>query len=369
MKAAEHITRAKASMERLRFAEAEESFRKAEALDNRNLEALLGLARIALLQERAGDGLAILDRIFALRPEHPEALALRGLYWVAKGDFGSAIQSLEQARTKDGANPMIHLNLGKCYLAAGRPGPAEESLRAAIRLSPGQRYVQAWLALGSMYERTGRLDLAVGVYRSALRRDPSAVPLLERLASVLAAVMDFRCAAAVTARILKKRKFFGDYLRLGTYAVALGKLEEAEKAFRNALALNSESWEAHYNLAELYMAADLMEQAREHYRAAVQHGGDRFEPLNGMGLFLLTVDQDWERAIELLKQAEELAPSRPEPKLNLALAYAKIGDAVAARTYADAVLSVTRPGNSLHTQADRLKAALRLENHSLRAVR
>lgn len=382
------------------IADAEQGFRKALNIDPRNIPALMGLARLALLHGRSDEALALLQRVQAVEPAHPEGLALTGVYWMTKGDFERAVAALEQAKASNPAFPMIHFNLGKAYAGAGRMQAAEGALREAIRLAPdhtdawcelgnvqansgrlrdaihsllrsiraNRRNVRAYLAVGALYERAGKTALMLRLYRSGLRHNPDAIPLLERIASLHAARFEFRQALAVALQILKRRNGAGDYLRLGTYAVALGDLETAEKAFHKALAKNSTSWEAHYNLAELYMSARLMDKARQHYRSALDAAPSAYEPLNGMGLFTLSVDHDPARAVELLLHAVEAAPSRPEAHLNLALAYAKLGSTTAARESADAVLRLTKPGDALHVQADRLRATLLLQNRPLRPL-
>ena len=40
--------------------------------------------------------------------------------------------------------------------------------------------------------------------------------------------------------------------------MALREFETAEKAFLKSIQLNPQSWEGHYNLAELYMSAKLI---------------------------------------------------------------------------------------------------------------
>jgi Flp pilus assembly protein TadD len=180
---------------------------------------------------------------------------------------------------------------------------------------------------------------------------------------------DFRSAFREASEIVNGRTLYTDYLRLGTYAVALKEFEMAEKAFRTSIHLNPASWEGHYNLAEIYMSARRMHQAREQYQASLDNNRDSYEPLNGMGLFVLIVDQDWDRAIGLFKQALELAPSRPEPRLNLALACAKKRDFPAAQKFAASVLTRAKPGDRFYEQAERLQGTIRIESHAFRALK
>jgi Flp pilus assembly protein TadD len=193
--------------------------------------------------------------------------------------------------------------------------------------------------------------------------------LRERLCALYSLNGDFASAYREANEIVNRRNLYTDHLRLGSYAVALHQFEAAEKAFRASIELNPASWEGHYNLAEIYMSAQLMDRAREEYQAALDKNSGGYEPLNGMGLFVLIVDQDSERAIGLLKQAIELAPSRPEPRLNLALAYAKKGDFPSAQKFAASVLTRTRPGNPIYEQAERLRGTMRIETHTFQALK
>ena len=117
------------------------------------------------------------------------------------------------------------------------------------------------------------------------------------------------------------------------------------------------------------MSARLMDRAREQYQSALDKNNAAYEPLNGMGLFVLIVDQDCDRAIGFLKQAIELAPSRPEPRLNLALAYAKKGDFPPSREYAATVLSLANPGDRIYDQAERLQGTIRIESRTLQTLK
>jgi cytochrome c-type biogenesis protein CcmH/NrfG len=88
-----------------------------------------------------------------------------------------------------------------------------------------------------------------------------------------------------------------------------------------------------------------------------------------MGLVGRLVDQDCDRAIGLLQQALEQAPSQPEPRWNLALAYARKRDFTAAQAFAESVVPLVNPGDSLHRQAERLLGTIRIERRTFQALR
>ena len=397
----ELVTRANGLLSRLQFSEAEECLRKAIAMDCRSTAALVGLGRLALLMRCVDDALPPIDRALLLQPDCAEALAVKGICWMQRKEYDRAIEFLERAKVSDPNLAMVYLHLGKSYCELGQFSAAEENLLKAIAMNPdpyeayGQlgyaqirtgrvadgirsmlkairinpRYIKAYLVLGELYGRAGKRDLVIRLYHAAVRQNLAAFFLRERLCSLYALNHDFRAAFQEALQIVNRRDLYTDYLRLGSYAVALQQFETAQQAFQTSIQLNPASWEGHYNLAELYMSAQLMDQAREQYQAALDKNRGGYEPFNGMGLFVLLVDHDCDRAISLFKQSIELAPSRPEPQLNLALAYAKKRDFPAARRFASSVLLLTEPGDPFYDQAERLQGTIRIESHTFQALK
>jgi tetratricopeptide (TPR) repeat protein len=378
-------------MAKLQFSEAEHSFEKALQVDPRSVDALVALGRLALIKQQRSEALQLLDRALSLHPHHAEALAVKGIYYMETDEFVRAIEVLEQAKSSDSRLQMVYFNLGKCYCEVGQFAKAEESLRRAIEMNPDHYeaysqlsyveiqtgrmeegihamvqairinplYIKGYLIIGALYESAGKGELVIELYKDGLRHNPNAFPLRERLCSLYALKLDFRSAYLEALEIVNRRENSSeDYLRLGTYAVALRKLEAAEKAFQTAIELNPDAWEGHYNLGELYMSREQMPAAREQYEAAVAKNRASYKPLNGMGLFLLLVDHNWDEAIGFFKQALELAPAQTEPRLNLALAYAKKRDFPAARRFTASVLELAQPGDRIYEEAERLQATI-----------
>jgi tetratricopeptide (TPR) repeat protein len=395
------VAQANAFLTGLRFPEASQCLRKTLVEDPGSVPALVGLARVALLGRAFDEAMECLDHALSLQPSCAEAVALKGLYWIQQQQFEKAIEFLEQARTMDPDLAMIYFNLGKCHCEIRQFERAEEHLRKAIQLRPGHfdaygqlshveiatgrladaansmlrairinpRYLHGYLVLSSLCERAGKPEKAIRVLRAAIARNPEGFPVRERLCVLYASVGDFASAFQEALEITRHRTLYTDYLRVGSYAIALHNFATAQQAFETSIQLSPTSWEGHYNLAEIYMSARLMEQAREHYQAALDKSLGAYQPLNGMGLFVLIVDQDCDRAIGLLRHANELAPSQPEPLLNLALAYAKKGDFPSSQRYAASVLPLVGPGDPIYEQAERLGSTIRIESRALQSLK
>jgi len=396
---AELVASGNSSMGMLRFSESEQSYRKALGLDPGSAGALVGLGRLALIKNQRSEGLHLLDRALGFHPQDAEALAVKGIYFMQIKEFDRAIEILEQARTADPTLHMVYFNLGKSYGELRQFAKAEAFLRQAIDLNPNHfeafsqlssvqiqtgrikdgidsmeraiginpLYLKGYVIVGSLYERAGKGELAIRLYRDGLRHNPNAFPLRERLCDLYALKGDLPSAYQGAIEIIKRRRNVSeDYLRLGTYAVALRQFATARNAFRKSIELNPRSWEGHCSLAKLYVSAHMVEEAREHYQAAVENNRGSYTPLNEMGLLLLQVDRNWDGSIQLFQQALEIAPSQPEPRLNMALAYARKSDYPTAEKFVSSVLSLTQPDDRIYQAATRLRATIQSRSFGAR---
>lgn len=390
----EFIQQGKDLMGKLKFMEAEDRFKKALEADSRSADALVWLGKLSLMKDQKEEGLRLIDQALTYQPRHAEALATKGIYYIQIADYQKAIDSLEEAKKADPKLEMTYYNLGKAYRELGQFDQAEEALRKAIELNPKQYqahselsyilgqtgrvaegiremvaaikinplYLKGYLVLGALYKNAGKGDLVIDLYKEGLRHNPNAIPLREELCAMYMLKMDLRAAYAEALEIVKRRKnFYGDYLRLGNLAIANGEFETAEKAYKTSIQLNPKSWEGHYNLGELYFSAKLWDQARAEYRAAIEHGADQWKPFNGMGLFVLHADHNTEEAIKFLTRALEITPGQKEPLFNMALACSVAKDFPNAEKFANTVLRLTKPEDTVHQEAERLLKEIETE--------
>jgi tetratricopeptide (TPR) repeat protein len=393
MNSAELIKQGQEMMSTLRLPEAEQAFGKALELDSHSSNALIWLGRVAILQDKDDEALKWLDRALSSESDFAEAIALKAVYFMKSENYERAIELLEQAIPKNPNFEMIHSNLGKCYLEIGEFEKAEAVLRKAIRIDPNQFqghgqlsrvliqtgrikegieemvkairinpfYLKGYLVLGALYEKAGKQDLVMRLYRSGIRQNPNAIQLREKLCALYMSKGDFKKASIEALEILKRRNGYEDYLRLGNIAVTIHKFDDGEKIFKSSIEVDPSRWEAHYNLAELYLVRNSMDQARIQYLSAVEKNSDSYKPFNGLGYFELMVNHNTDKAIRMLKQAIEFAPEQPEPKLNIALAYSRKREFLLAEKYSKEVLKISKTGTKLHKEAERLLKKIQQE--------
>jgi tetratricopeptide (TPR) repeat protein len=221
--------------------------------------------------------------------------------------------------------------------------------------------VKGYFTLGALLAAAKQTKEAIDVYRKGLSYVPDAHILREQLCTLLFAEGMFQEAVDETNECIRRRNSYEDYLRLGFYQIVLGKFEDAEKAFLKSIELNTDDWEAHYNLGELYSAANLVNEAKNQYEAALSKGQQEWKPYNGMGIWILRNGKDLQNAISHFEKANELSKSRPEPLMNLALAFASLRDWNQAKNHCERVMQTVPAGSKYFMEADRLRTSINAE--------
>jgi superkiller protein 3 len=157
---------------------------------------------------------------------------------------------------------------------AGRYAQVIEKLppETVQRLS-GSRLRQAYLYLGTSYERTGRVDQALGVYQLGVRLFPKDLELLTE-----------------RARMLHQ----------------MGLEEQAEPLFARILQIHPNNALAHQGLAEIDHALGLLDASAQHYERALE--GSRDQRLWRDYAEVLLEQRDPETAEAAIRKALELSP-------------------------------------------------------------
>jgi len=119
------------------FAGAEQSYKRALALDPRFLPARVGLADVYELQGNVEKSLTEYRRAVALDPGNPEAHAALARVFISYQRYPEAIRSLERGVAIAPNDPHMHLMLTSCYRINGDYAKAKKSLAAYGRLAPG----------------------------------------------------------------------------------------------------------------------------------------------------------------------------------------------------------------------------------------
>ncbi len=147
---------------------------------------------------------AALERAVALDPMLLQALYNLGLACESRGDWDAAREHYEAASfgDEDTAIPEAAFNLGNLHAARGRDQDAVVAYERALELRPG--YTRAFANLGYTFQKLGKFERALEVYRAILAEDPNDAEAAHMLSALSGQTPD-RADPGYVA------KFFDDY--------------------------------------------------------------------------------------------------------------------------------------------------------------
>jgi Flp pilus assembly protein TadD len=187
-------------------------------------------------------------------PDSARVLHLLGLVAHGLGKPELALESLQKAARFDASDPTLLNNLGEFYRASNRPEDAEKSYRGALAINP--EYSEAHSNLALLMRSLGKLE-------QSARHFVNLGAVLEKSDRRPEAERAYRNAIAV------KPDHSAAYHGLGRTLLIFGRMEEAEQHLRRALALNPESAEPYHDLGIMMLRLCRYEDAEQCFREAL----------------------------------------------------------------------------------------------------
>jgi TolB-like protein/cytochrome c-type biogenesis protein CcmH/NrfG len=159
--------------------EARSFFERALALDPGNLEALVGMASVAIMgaitagtddpAARLAAAEATLTKALSLAPEHARAHLLLGHVQILTNRAAQGIAECEQTLALDRNLASAHASIGLAKYLMGRGEETEGHVREALRLSPRDTFAYTWMATAGIAKLgLGAEEDAIARFRRAL---------------------------------------------------------------------------------------------------------------------------------------------------------------------------------------------------------
>ena len=225
----------------------------------------------------------------------------------------------------------ICLVLGIATSARTTDYQSERTLvEGSLAADPGND--RAWVNLGTLNSREGRIDEAVGNYRRALQINPLGADTHFNLAVVLDQLKRPDEAVAEYERAVELKPDYPiAYLKLGLCLGSLGKLEPAVDALRHAVSLQPGALSARRALGEAARAlGDRLSQAGDlrgaeaSYRESLGLMPGQAQTLNNLANALAGLGRR-DEAIACYREAIRFAPGYPNAHYNLGVALMEAG--------------------------------------------
>jgi tetratricopeptide (TPR) repeat protein len=244
-----------------RTEEAIEVLRRSVEIDPKGTSALVALGVALRKQHRLEDAFVPLRQGAEIDPSLAAPRHAMGLVWNELGrpkeaevEFRAAIE-----RAPHLAEP--HAMLGVLLVRMGRDDEARTVLMEALRIDPNQ--TNAWNALGHLHRKLRQYEEAIKAYRRASETAGSGLggPSVNLARTLNEMGKDEEAEAAFREAIRKEPTLALAHFGLANFLMRKDRLEEAESAFRAAIAVDAEHAEAHCNLGSVLARLDRLDEA------------------------------------------------------------------------------------------------------------
>lgn len=215
----------------------------------------------------------MVQQVLALDPMHLDAIQLRGMLALQRGDAERAVAVLKNVVRINPAHAQAHVHLGRIMLRLDRLREAEGHLRDALKTQP--KNAEAHHLLGNTLFRRGHLALAEKQLQIAVRHRRSLAPAWADLAMVqsLAARTEDAVKSGRQAVKLDPKSAIC-HSSLGKALDRAGQLEDAIRAHQKAIELAPRTAEFRLELARSLGFHGRIKQATETYRTLLSQWPD-----------------------------------------------------------------------------------------------
>lgn len=385
------------ALKRRQFDLAERAYRDALEVSPTDPDAFYGLGEVHRLQRRPTDAERSYRKAIELRPSYAAAHTALGIVFYDRGEVDEAERLYRRAIELDPESSAPRHNLGTLYREARRdPKTAETWFRQALELAPNdgeslgglglvasergdlaeaERRLRRALErspdssalhnnLGEILRQRGRSDEAEPLYRKALELDPDNPAPYGNLGILQAERKQFAEAERMFRALVDRQQSvlpparLPALVNLASVCAELGKLDEAEQLFRQALELAPDHPRVTASLASFLADHERkLDEALALAERAVSAQSDNPEFLDALGWVqakrgdLDTAERTLQRALQLagekppaaeirahLEKLKKRAPAEDSPRVdpNTRKAAAESGDVVLTQARATA---------------------------------
>jgi protein O-mannosyl-transferase len=241
---------------------------RAVSVTSQNYMMLTDLGMTYMSKGRLDDAEEALKQAVRANPTSAKAFCGLAAVFAKKGQLEDAMKCYRQATVVKPDMKEAQANTGAVLLQLGRSDEAIVYLRKALELDPQMALVHAHLGM-ALY-RADHLDEALTELRKAISLDQTLGVAHYNLSVILSRQGDLAGAAdelVVAARLTGSAEAWSN---LGSCLSQLGRLDEAERAYRDGLKGNPDSAVLRYNLGVLLAKTGRRAEAVSEVRRAAE---------------------------------------------------------------------------------------------------
>ena len=293
--------------------------------------ASLGLARVALVSNDPSGARDLLERLASSTPSFGPAFRLLADSYRALGREADAARAVYQAGrrpgftpfadpvvdmlTRESRNSTLLLRVASDATLTVNAAWSEYLVRRAVEFDPTNP--DAVLKLARVLRTLERNDEALKFFLGYARMVPGDYLGLAHIGGCLSAMGRYAEAEDYFRKSLAGLDDATTHYNLGLLMSMTGRLPEAEREYRRAIALDPAHADARGNLGPLLVRMGRMRDATDELRRLVADDPENVPALTNLGVVLLQQGKGRE-AREPLERALRLAPELPQARQALA---------------------------------------------------
>ena len=222
--------------------------------------------RIALISHAGGrrsEAHAILSELIKRNPADGQALTTRARLLFGDGRYDEALDAAKSAVQIDPRSVSARVILGRVLATRGDSAQARRSLSEAVALDPAA--LEARLVLAALYLSEREVDPALEQARAAIDAHPDSLEARLLLVRALLRRPENRADAKASAESIVRDfpRSASSYHALGSYHLTAGDKVAAQRAFEQALSVDSGFIDALAELVSIDVTAGRSEAARQ----------------------------------------------------------------------------------------------------------
>lgn len=259
-------------------------------------------------------------------PNDGTAWMILGLLEAQRGQDAAAVIAFRQAQEKLPEEPLASYYLGQALVLVGQPDAAAQAFEECIKRKPSRNdLLEAFQALGRVYQRSQRHDEALKVWDRLESIFPDDLRVKEQIATTLAEEGQHEQALKRFEELVKLAE--GDDYRQVSFQmqaadlqVRLGKQDDALARFEKLLGrLKPDSWlhrEVRRKIEEVFLRNDNLEGLATYYEKWIEKNPEDIEAISRLAWSLSNQGRAAE-AMTWYEKALERAPSNVGLRLSL----------------------------------------------------
>jgi len=197
------------------------------------------IIQVYMRQGKRAEAAEVNNEVLKENPKDPDAKSLSATFLLDQGDVNAALTQLQAVVTSSPDNAVAHFQLGRAYLASGRPDgreSARQQFERAIQLQPN--LIQPRIGLAELQAMHGEYDAALNTVQTILQRDPGNLNAKIIQSQAYLGQKKFGDSSNLLSGMLKSNPSSPQvYYQMGTQALAEGKPKDAEALFQRAYEL------------------------------------------------------------------------------------------------------------------------------------